>query len=116
MYFTEWNYIMTKFVMKSETFEDGAKVLRYYFLGKFPFLKKIKGTGVRKTFLFNYCISKHSAKVVKNSLDYSNLLMPSEVVDKKNTKLILLFPYITVLIICLTYLILLTKILMFLFD
>ena len=54
MYFTEWNYIMTKFVMKSETFEDGAKVLRYYFLGKFPFLKKIKGTGVRKTFLFNY--------------------------------------------------------------
>lgn len=92
MYFAEWNYIMTKFVMKSETFEDGAKVLRYYFLGKFPFLKKIKGTGVRKTFLFNYCISKHSAKVVKNSLDYSNLLMPSEVVDLKKHKIDIIIP------------------------
>ena len=66
---------MKKLITKIETYENNNKIKSYYFLGKIPYLKKIKGITGRKTFLFNICISNHpETNVIVNSLNYHEIL------------------------------------------
>ncbi len=66
---------MKTLITKIETYENNNKIKSYYFLGKIPYLKKIKGLSGRKTFLFNICISNHpETNANVNSLSYQEIL------------------------------------------